>query len=915
MSRLPALSGRKVVKVFELFGWEVVHQRGSHIILVNERIKMLIVWVVLLAAILGSALTPAEMRAQAVDSEPAAVVPELVSVPIQATESTADGALPIDTEDKPKDPRATYNQALANLDAGELEAAARGFEAVRAGAGTDGEARFRATYNLGWVEVKRADANLDQEPQAALQALRRAADWFREAISLRPGHEASHLNLELVLRRALILADHLAAHDKEDLAAHLERLIADQRTFLTELGQGIDLAALRGDPNAADQARRALRGFATGQLELLTQAERLSETAGQEQASLRATSDAERSPEEAVRLAQLEQLLSHLHRARERMGQARGQLRRLAAERAYRRVAAALDALKHARDQLLDSVARLDALITDSLALMRQTGHKVALEARPEQHASEWLTVDYLGETQAVLTERTGGLHAGLIAGLAQAKEPPTVIPSTDQAEDPAGSPEQQAQLRRRLEAATPLIGEAREAFQRAFADLEAEQLNKALEAQGRGIAKLVAAREHFLDLKRLVELLYRDQQRIATLIAPGKEAVGKETVTSDAEPGEENSTLDESAADRLKYRLKYLPVARELQTGNRKRLQRVSTAILDRLGAVLDAEEQTGSAQAGDAQATTSPQTSAPAPDPDVPAALEAERRRLEQADTLRVEIEKAMRQALEDLAAAEDLPATDPGLADAMDQAQQSVGHTLSRVEVLRRLFFSVVDHLREILRRQIDLGDRTEETSVLAATEPAEEIARRLGPMAPEQTALAEAAGSIAEALEQQAEQPVPPPPEVQEASPQEDPQEQAAQAREQQTRLRQTADQVTSARDYMDQAAEAIAAEPPPFEAIRDHQGQAVEALTAALAALQPPPGQEEQQQQPDQQNQEGQKGEGGGPQAGQDQPDIESQPAPGDAGQLLQGVRDREAQRREARARQRQRGYEPVEKDW
>jgi len=879
----------------------------------------------LLAAGLSSALVPAEVRAQAADTEPVAEAPEPASLPTQATKSTTD------TEDEPADPRATYNQALTDLEADALEAAARGFEAVRARAGTDGEARFRATYNLGWVEVKRADANLDQEPQAALQALRRAADWFREAISLRSGHEASRLNLELVLRRALVLADHLAAHDKEDLAARLERLITDQRAFLSELGQGIDLAALRDDPNAADQARRTLRGFATGQLALLTQAERLSETAGQEQTALQAKPDAERSPEEAVRLAQLEQVLSHLHRARERMGQARGQLRRLAAERAYRRVAAALSDLKRARDQLLDPVARLDTLITDGLALMRQTVHKVARDAWPGQGAPEWLTADYLGETQAVLTERTGELHAGLTAGLAQAEETPMASPSADPAGDPAGSLEQQAQLRRRLEAATPLIGEAREAFQGALADLKAERFDKALESQRRGVARLVAAREHFLDLKRLVELLYRDQRRVAALLAPGEVALGKEALASDSEPGEEDSTQDESAADRSSS--KYLPVARELQTGNRERLQRISAAILDRLGAVLDAEEQAGAAPAGDAQATTTPQPPDPAvPAPPDPAALAAERRRLEQADALRVGIEKAMRQALADLVAAEataekNLPATDPALADTMDQARQSVGHTLSRVEALRRLFFSVVDHLRETLRRQIDLGDRTEETSVLAATEPAEEIARRLGPIAPEQTTLAETAGSIVEALEQQAEQPVPPPPEAQEDSPQEAPQEQAAQAQEQQTRLRQAADQVTSARDHMDQATEAIAAEPPAFEAVRDHQEQAVEALTAALAALQPPQeqqeqqeqqGQQGQQQQPDRQDQEGQKRQEGqeeSQQAGQDQPDPEPQPVPGDAGQLLQGVRDREAQRREARARQRQRGYEPVEKDW
>jgi len=34
--RLPVLSGRQIVKIFESFGWEVARQRGSHIILIKE---------------------------------------------------------------------------------------------------------------------------------------------------------------------------------------------------------------------------------------------------------------------------------------------------------------------------------------------------------------------------------------------------------------------------------------------------------------------------------------------------------------------------------------------------------------------------------------------------------------------------------------------------------------------------------------------------------------------------------------------------------------------------------------------------------------------------------------------------------------------------------------------------------------
>ena len=36
MPSLPLLSGREVARLFENLGWEVVRQRGSHIILVKE---------------------------------------------------------------------------------------------------------------------------------------------------------------------------------------------------------------------------------------------------------------------------------------------------------------------------------------------------------------------------------------------------------------------------------------------------------------------------------------------------------------------------------------------------------------------------------------------------------------------------------------------------------------------------------------------------------------------------------------------------------------------------------------------------------------------------------------------------------------------------------------------------------------
>ncbi len=36
MGKLPVISGRKLVKIFEEYGWSVIRQRGSHIIMIKK---------------------------------------------------------------------------------------------------------------------------------------------------------------------------------------------------------------------------------------------------------------------------------------------------------------------------------------------------------------------------------------------------------------------------------------------------------------------------------------------------------------------------------------------------------------------------------------------------------------------------------------------------------------------------------------------------------------------------------------------------------------------------------------------------------------------------------------------------------------------------------------------------------------
>ena len=64
-----------------------------------------------------------------------------------------------------------------------LDGAEKLLTQARRESGTDAELRFCATYNLGWVAVRRADKILQENPEQALVHLRTAADWFQDAVA------------------------------------------------------------------------------------------------------------------------------------------------------------------------------------------------------------------------------------------------------------------------------------------------------------------------------------------------------------------------------------------------------------------------------------------------------------------------------------------------------------------------------------------------------------------------------------------------------------------------------------------------------------------------------------------------------------------------------------------------------------
>jgi len=772
-----------------------------------------------------------------------------LSLPLPATaESLEDSATAIAVEASaeqvdapPEDPRQAYNRALAALAEGSAEVGESQLQAARSAAADDAELRYRASYNLGYYTSRRADELIEAEPEEALRQLQSAADWFREAVRLRPEDEDPRHNLDVVLHRALVLADSLAERDPSDWAAALEALGSEQRALIASLRTTVEQVGPDEGPDVLEALRREFRGLAATQRTLLSDADGLASRIGVERDALLAQSEEERTPEGATRLIQLENLLHYLHRARERMGHARSQLRQRQAERAYRRASSALAELRRAQDQLRNPVEVLDGVIQEatetageSMALAAGRASLVALEKSAEPPG--WLTFEYLRERQASVEERTGELHARLEAGLAA------------EAESPAGD-EDSARTRAMVREAEPLVAQGRAAFQRAREALDAEDLATAGTAQREAIVALADARERFLDLRQLIETTYADEVLIRQLLVPGKD-----------EPP--------------------LPLS-EILPGLRS-LQRTNIARGQRLADMLAVARGTVEAAASDEQTQ----------------AAEAERKRLTAADEILSRTRAAMQ------AAERGLGASDSPSPAELAPARDGVERATAGLEALRRLYFSIIEHLRETARRQLELNDETQDAAALSSSDPNSSL-RRIGPLLPRQTSLAQTSGALADALEEQSRQsagaivggPEPAPDESMG-----DP--------EMSEQLRRAGEVVLGAQADMGDAIGRMEAEPPEMGRARERQDLALAGLIKAIALLAPPPEQGEQQEQPEPQGSQDQQGT-----SQQAQADDAADPSAsqGDPAQLLQAVRDRAAQRQRNRAERSR--YETVEKDW
>ncbi len=752
-------------------------------------------------------------------------------------------ALGVADEEVVLTPRGTYNQGLTHLNRGEIDRAIERFMAARDEAGKDGDLRFRAAFNLGSAYAARADSHgapQQQSPEsleACLDDLRNAAAWFRDAVRQRPTDTDARHNLEVVLRQAQVLVDFMN-RGSDRLERQLDALIEGQRGMREEIRQ------LSSRVQVAQSAQEPLsfmsefRSVASRQRTLISDANGVAESAWDEIGHLQGMAEEERSEADTLRLYQIQTLSAHVEEARRAMADTRRLLRDLDAEPAHRRADAALRGLMRAREQLANPLEVLRAIAADHEEVWRYAQLHQGLTAgafkveggEGEVVLPAWLNPGHLSEAQGSVQARLQEMAQRLGAAVAAAG---------------AGEgPEVDAQAAALIAAAAEALPEVELAIgemDAAIAAFGQERVALGAAAQERAMRHLAAALERFAALKSLIEIAWAEQQQVTRLaIHDGS----SEAAEGSLAPAERQRLL------------------REGVERNWQRMIRLE-GLLEQEGAGAEGEE------AGALFA----------------AAEEARQQTL-----------AGLAQVARALGGLEALPLTVERDEEGSEEAYMAEVGRLSRevfggvqqanagLEQLRLLFMTLIEHIQELGRVQVETLDR----SARAAAElPEDEAVRALlaGPLSDRQRQHETVALALAEALEAQADQAM---------AAGDGPNAGGASPAETAQKLGQAAGELQSAAAVMRLADGALSQSPSDFSAAVRHQEEAVQHIHNALALLQPP----QQQPQDEQEEEEA----------------SESQMSEEQAQRKLQEIREREAERRRQRDR-RQAPPEPVERDW
>lgn len=800
-----------------------------------------------------------------------------------------------------KDPRQLYNEALASLTS-QPDRAEQLLAESRRNSRTDAEVRFRATYNLGWIEVNRADAKLKGEPQQALDHLRAAANWFSDAVRLRPDSDDARHNLEVVLRRADQLADSLRKKDPRDLTTRIDAAMEAQRGLLNSATGVVEELVRNSDPNAAARYRSEFRGLSVQQRTILSDVQTIGKSGREEMDSLASKKAEAQQPQEALRAAQLKTALDHLGQSEQRMNQTRSQLRQQQGERAFRRGSAALDELKRARDQFREPPELLDVLIADVTQLAALTdGLGASRRIKPTEKPTPppvWLTREFLDESQQSVAERTRELAERIAAISSKSPARPAgPLPPDKQVQETRTE-----QMVRTARDASPFLNKAAEACEDARAELAADRLDTALAKQTAAIIALREAQERFLDLRGLIERIYADQLLSRGLIdappaekesqAQLPEAIGQVQKKNLGRCARLDQLLDDEVAAARAKPVPQSPAGQPKPEDTEMRRLTTAKQLLAATRTELDAVVKSLSKPAEPkpaAEPPAKPETAKPeTPKP------ELTKPELTKPETPKPEITKP-----------EDIKPETANVKDASkaplfsDETRAHVGRCVELLEDLRRLFFSIVEHLRETAERQTQLNDDTIKSSALTGANEAKQAA---GPLASRQQSLQNTTAAIADALKKQAAPPA-------QSQPGKTKEQEQMLAKAAQT-LSQASELVTAGSEAMKKSAAELQKSEVGWKEARESQKTALAKLNEALALLTPPQDQPPPENQPDSEQKKDQQKD----QKDQQKDQKQQQSAGSDVAKLLQSVREREAQRKKDKSRQSSE-QEPVDKDW
>jgi hypothetical protein len=761
-----------------------------------------------------------------------------------------------------RDAREKFNAGVDALAAGKFEDAEKALLEARSSAGVDPELRGGGGSDVGWGSAAHADqmkTGKDADLDKALELEQQALNWFSDAARQNKTDADTQANLAIVRARTQALTDELA-RGQGKLEARLDAVIKEQRGVLDQAREAwISIKQAGGTDPLAQQA--PLTKLADEERGVVAEAGVISDLASDEIDSIGKKPADKRDQQEAARVVQLKNLDIYMLDSRTKIAEARRKLQDLAAEDAVAKAESALVTLKRAREQLLDPIQVLRSVAADEVQLAQETHAVAQVRAQDFQISGSgsgsgstekplipaWLEPPALGDRQTGLHDRVEEVRQRLAATVDSVDKPM----GTGSAAEPPKLTAEQAKMIEQLRLALPFVTEASADMTQAHDALVAQKLDEATKHERDALVALAKAIEYFADLKQTVDLAYATQQQLVQLFSP------------------EAAKLP--AAERAQD-------ATEALASNVARMGRIKDLIADeqtKLVAKLEEIDAKAKAPPPPAQPGQPP---AQAPDPkQVEAAkqqVQQQQQMLNGAEALRGDAEKALAT----------LQAAVKANKDALTPAKAAE----AKLDELRKLFFSVIEHLQELLREQNETKDQTSQ----ANTEDDFTRGPKLPGLATKENEHVEMAKAITDALAKQADAG---------AKGQGEQQEQAKKMSAAADEVRQASGDMTDAKTGLDKAA--TAKQSVSLDATVKSEGKAIEHLENALKLLQPPPKKNDQDQKQDQQKQDQQKK--------QDEQKKDQQQQQGGAGQR---ARDEDAKRQRDK-QQREGGSDPVDKDW